>query len=217
MVKAPRRTRGGRGRPARAGSPAWAPGVEPLIPAGALRARVRALGRAISRDYAGRSLTLVCVLKGAAVFFADLARAIRLPVELEFIAVSSYAGATESSGEVRLSADVARPLAGKDVLLVEDIVDTGLTAGFLVGLLQARGPRSVALCSLLVKPARAKVQVDIAYRGFVIDDVFVVGYGLDAAERWRNLPYLGVLRGTRPPAPGRRGRSAARRQRRRSG
>jgi hypoxanthine phosphoribosyltransferase len=167
--------------------------VRPLIAAAALRARVRTLGRAITRDYAGRSLTLICVLKGAVVFFADLVRAIDLPVTLEFIAVSSYAGATESSGEVRISADVARPLAGKDVLLVEDIVDTGLTAEFLVNLLQARGPRSLALCTLLEKPARARTQVDIAYRGFVIDDVFVVGYGLDHDGRYRNLPYLGVL------------------------
>jgi hypoxanthine phosphoribosyltransferase len=154
---------------------------------------VRTLGRAITRAYAGRPLTLVCVLKGAVLFFADLVRAIDLPVELEFIAVSSYAGATESSGEVRISADVARPLAGKDVLLVEDIVDTGLTAEFLVSLLQARGPRSLALCTLLEKPARARTQVDIAYRGFVVDDVFIVGYGLDHAGRYRNLPYLAVL------------------------
>jgi hypoxanthine phosphoribosyltransferase len=167
--------------------------VEPLVSARALSARVRALGRAITRDYAGKAPTLVCVLKGASLFFADLVRAIELPVELEFIAVSSYGGATETSGEVRISADVTHPLAGKDVLLVEDIVDTGLTVAFLVGLLQARGPRSLALCALLEKPSRARTRVDIAYRGFVIDDVFVVGYGLDHAERWRNLPYLGVL------------------------
>ena len=168
--------------------------VHPLISARALGARVRALGRAITRDYAGRALTLVCVLKGAALFFADLVRAVDLPVELEFIGVSSYAGATESSGEVRIWADLARPLAGKDVLLVEDIVDTGLTAEFLVGLLQARSPRSLALCTLLEKPSRARTRVEIAYRGFVIDDVFVVGYGLDGEGRYRNLPYLGVLR-----------------------
>jgi hypoxanthine phosphoribosyltransferase len=169
-------------------------GVRPLISSRALAARVKALGRAISRDYRGRSLTLVCVLKGAAVFFADLARAIEVPVELEFIGVSSYANSTQTSGEVRISTDVSRPLAGKDVLLVEDIVDTGLTADFLVGLLQARNPKSVALCTLLEKPSRARTRVEIAYRGFVIPDVFVVGYGLDFAERWRNLPYLGVVR-----------------------
>jgi hypoxanthine phosphoribosyltransferase len=155
---------------------------------------VQTLGRTISRDYAGRTLTLVCVLKGAALFFADLVRAVDLPVELEFIGVSSYAGSTESSGEVRLWMDIARPLAGKDVLLVEDIVDTGLTAAFLVSLLQARSPKSLALCSLLEKPSRARTRVDIAYRGFVIDDVFVVGYGLDREGRFRNLPYLGVVR-----------------------
>jgi hypoxanthine phosphoribosyltransferase len=170
-----------------------APEVRPLISGRALAARVRALGRAISRDYRGRTLTLVCVLKGAAIFFADLVRAIDVPVELEFIGVSSYADAAETSGEVRLWTDVARPLAGKDVLLVEDIVDTGLTAAFLVSLLQTRSPRSLALCSLLEKPSRARTRVDIAYRGFVIDDVFVVGYGLDLAGRFRNLPYLGVI------------------------
>jgi hypoxanthine phosphoribosyltransferase len=169
--------------------------VRPLISARALGARVQTLGRTISRDYAGRTLTLVCVLKGAALFFADLVRAVDLPVELEFIGVSSYAGSTESSGEVRLWMDIARPLAGKDVLLVEDIVDTGLTAAFLVSLLQARSPKSLALCSLLEKPSRARTRVDIAYRGFVIDDVFVVGYGLDHDGRYRNLPYLGVVPG----------------------
>jgi hypoxanthine phosphoribosyltransferase len=155
---------------------------------------VKALGRAISRDYAGRTVTLVCVLKGAAFFTADLARAISVPVELEFIGVSSYVGSTETSGEVRISTDVSRPLQGKDVLLVEDIVDTGLTAAFLVGLLQARNPKSLAVCSLLEKPSRARTRVEVAYRGFVIPDVFVVGYGLDIAERWRNLPYLAVVR-----------------------
>lgn len=168
--------------------------LRPLVSARALNVRVKALGRSISRDYAGRTLTLVCVLKGAALFFADLVRAISIPVELEFIGVSSYAGSTETSGEVRISTDVSRPLLGKDVLLVEDIVDTGLTAAFLVGLLQARNPRSLAVCTLLEKPSRARTRVDIAYRGFVIPDVFVVGYGLDIAERWRNLPYLAVVR-----------------------
>lgn len=168
--------------------------LRPLVSARALNVRVKALGRSISRDYAGRTLTLVCVLKGAALFFADLVRAISVPVELEFIGVSSYAGSTETSGEVRISTDVSRPLLGKDVLLVEDIVDTGLTAAFLVGLLQARNPRSLAVCTLLEKPSRARTRVEIAYRGFVIPDVFVVGYGLDIAERWRNLPYLAVVR-----------------------
>lgn len=181
---------------ARRGGTAPAPGgqLSPLVSAAALHARVRTLGRKITRDYAGRTLTAVCVLRGAVLFFADLVRAIDLPLELEFIGATSYANATESSGEVRISMDVARPLAGKDVLLVEDIVDTGLTAAFLVSLLQARNPRSLALCTLLEKPSRARTQVDIAYRGFVIDDVFVVGYGLDWAGRWRNLPYLGVVR-----------------------
>jgi hypoxanthine phosphoribosyltransferase len=184
-------TRRGRRGPAQSGAGS---SVRPLISAAALRARVRALGRTITRDYAGRTLTVVCVLKGAVLFVSDLVRAIDLPLELEFIGASSYAGATETSGEVRISTDFARPLAGKDVLLVEDIVDTGLTAAFLVSLLQARAPRSLALCTLLEKPSRARTRLDIAYRGFVIDDVFVVGYGLDFSERWRNLPYLGVVR-----------------------
>jgi hypoxanthine phosphoribosyltransferase len=182
------------GRRAAKRAPARAERLRPLISARALSLRVRALGRAISRDYAGRTVTLVCVLKGAALFTADLARAISVPVELEFIGVSSYAGSTETSGEVRISTDVSRPLQGKDVLLVEDIVDTGLTAAFLVGLLQARNPKSLAVCSLLEKPSRARTRVEVAYRGFVIPDVFVVGYGLDIAERWRNLPYLAVVR-----------------------
>ncbi len=168
--------------------------VRPLLSTSTLRARVRALGRQITRDYAGRTLTAGCGLKGAVVFFADLVGAVDLPLELEFIGVSSYANATETSGEVRISTDVARPLAGRDVLLVEDIVDTGLTAAFLMSLLQARNPRSLALCTLLEKPSRARTRVEIAYRGFVIDDVFVVGYGLDWAGRFRNLPYLGVVR-----------------------
>jgi len=215
MVKGARR-RGGPGGGAAGGvSPGWAEGVWPLIDARTLRARVQALGRAITRDYAGRAPTLICVLKGASLFFADLVRAIELPVELEFIAVSSYAGATESSGEVRISADVTHPLAGRDVVLVEDIVDTGLTASFLLDLLQARGPRSLTVCTLLEKPSRARTRVDVAYRGFVIDDVFVVGYGLDHAERWRNLPYLGVVRRTTPSGRARRGRSAAARRPRR--
>ncbi len=184
---------GGRRRKVRVPRP-FGTSVRPLISPPQVRARVRALGRQITRDYAGRTLTVVCVLKGAVLFCADLVRAIDLPVEFEFIGVSSYADATESSGEVRISTDVAQPLAGKDVLLVEDIVDTGLTAGFLMSLLQARSPKSLALCTLLEKPARARTHVDIRYRGFVIDDVFVVGYGLDWAGRWRNLPYLGVLR-----------------------
>jgi hypoxanthine phosphoribosyltransferase len=189
VKRRPSARRGGKAKRARGA----APEVRPLISARALGTRVRALGRAISRDYAGRTLTLVCVLKGAALFFADLVRAVDLPVELEFIGVSSYAGSTESSGEVRVWTDIAQPLAGKDVLLVEDIVDTGLTAAFLVSLLQARSPKSLALCTLLQKPSRARTRVDIAYRGFVIDDVFVVGYGLDRQGRYRNLPYLGVV------------------------
>ena len=143
-----------------------------------LQARVRELGAQITRDYQGKDLTLVCVLKGSTFFAMDLARAIDLPLTLEFLGVSSYQGGTETTGEVRITTDVSKPMAGKHLLVIEDIIDTGLTMSFL-----------------LEKPARARTQVPIDYKGFVIDDVFVVGYGLDYAERYRNLPFIGVMKG----------------------
>jgi hypoxanthine phosphoribosyltransferase len=167
--------------------------VDVLIPEADLRARVKALGEAIARDYAGRSLVVIGVLKGSFIFLADLVRAIDLPLTVDFIGISSYEG-TSSSGVVQITSDLSRSIEGKDVLLVEDIVDTGLTMRYLLDNLALRGPASVKVCALLEKPARARVTVPIDYRGFVIGDEFVVGYGLDWDGRMRNLPYVGVPR-----------------------
>ena len=167
--------------------------VLPLIDAAAIAERVRALGQAISRDYAGQDLVVVSVLKGSFVFSADLVRAIELPMRIEFFGVRSYGAATVSSGEVQITLDLAHPITGSDVLVIEDIVDTGLTLTYLLEQLRARGPRSVRVCALLHKPSRSVRPVDIDYLGFTIEDVFVVGYGLDRAEQFRNLPYVGVL------------------------
>jgi hypoxanthine phosphoribosyltransferase len=159
----------------------------------AIAARVAELGARITADYAGRSLLVVPVLKGSFVFAADLVRAIDLPLTIEVLGVQSYGDATRSSGIVRLTLDLARPIDGLDVLLVEDIVDSGLTSSYLLEQLAARGARSVKLCALLHKPARTVKPVEIAYLGFTIPDVFVVGYGLDAGQLHRNLPDLRVL------------------------
>jgi hypoxanthine phosphoribosyltransferase len=158
-----------------------------------IAARVRELGVEITRDYSGRNLVLVCVLKGSFVFAADLARHIDLPLRVDFLGVRSYGEGTESSGVVQITQDLSRPIEHEDVLLVEDIVDTGLTIAHLMDLLRTRAPASVKVCSLLHKPARSRVQVEVHYKGFTIEDCFVVGYGLDMAERYRNLPYIGVV------------------------
>ncbi|HZH15857.1 MAG TPA: hypoxanthine phosphoribosyltransferase [Archangium sp.] len=160
-----------------------------------LQTRVRELGAQITRDYQGKELTFICVLKGSAFFAMDLARYVDLPLTIEFLGVSSYQGGTETTGEVRITTDVSKPMAGKHLLVIEDIIDTGLTMSFLLENLKARHPASVKVCSLLEKPSRARTQVPIDYKGFVIDDVFVVGYGLDYAERYRNLPFIGVMKG----------------------
>jgi hypoxanthine phosphoribosyltransferase len=164
-----------------------------LIDEARIRGRVAELAREITRDYAGRPLVLVGVLKGALVFLADLMRDVDLPLSLDFVGLSSYVG-RETSGEIRLTSDLGRPIAGMHVLLVEDIVDTGLTMRWLVDHLAARGPASIAICALLEKPARHRVAVPVRYRGFEIADEFVVGYGLDWDGRLRNLPYVGVVR-----------------------
>jgi len=158
-----------------------------LLSHDAIQARVLEMGREITRDYAEREPHLVCVLKGASTFVTDLARAIELPLTLDFIAVSSYGAATKSSGEVQLVKDLDRSLDGRDVIVVEDIVDTGLTLNYLVNVLKARGPRSLKVAALLSKPSRRLVQIPVDYVGFTIDDHFVVGYGLDYNERYRNL------------------------------
>jgi hypoxanthine phosphoribosyltransferase len=147
----------------------------------------------ISSDYDGKKPVLLCVLKGSFVFVADLARAIDLPVRVEFLGVRSYGDATMSSGEVEVTHDLTRPIRGEDVLIVEDIVDTGTTSAFLLQQLATRHPQSLKLCGLLHKPSRALVQVPIDYVGFTIDDHFVVGYGLDAAQQYRNLPDICIL------------------------
>ncbi|AKQ64904.1 Hypoxanthine-guanine phosphoribosyltransferase [Myxococcus hansupus] len=165
-----------------------------LIPEDKLQARVRELAAEITRDYAGKDLTLICVLKGSAFFAIDLAKYIDLPVKLEFLGVSSYHGGTESTGEVRITTDVSKPMAGKHLLVIEDIIDTGLTMQFLLENLRARHPASLKVCSLLEKPARARTKVDIDYKGFVIEDLFVVGYGLDFDEIYRNIPFIGVMK-----------------------
>jgi hypoxanthine phosphoribosyltransferase len=164
-----------------------------LIPEADLRARVRELGARITRDQAGRPLVVVGILKGSFVFLADLVRAIDLPLEIDFMGISSYQGAG-TTGVVRVTSDLSRPVEGKDVLLVEDIVDTGLTVSYLLQNLATRRPASLRVCALLEKPARSRVKVPIDYRGFEIGDTFVVGYGLDHDGIGRNLPFVGVLR-----------------------
>ena len=161
-----------------------------------IQKRVSELGAEITRDYASGTLVLICVLKGSFVFAADLARAIDLPLRIDFLGVRSYGEGTESSGVVQITQDLSRPIEHEDVLIVEDIVDTGLTIAHLMDLLRTRQPRSVRVCSLLHKPARTKIEVPIDYLGFTIEDRFVVGYGLDFAERYRNLPYIGVVERT---------------------
>ena len=167
--------------------------VSTMLSAEQIAARVRELGAAITRDYAGRSPLLVSVLKGSFVFAADLVRTIDLPVRIDFLGVRSYGEGTETSGVVQITSDLSRPIEHEHVLLVEDIVDTGLTVAHLFDLLRTRGPASVRLCALLHKPVRARVEVKIDYLGFTIEDRFVVGFGLDFAERYRNLPYIGVI------------------------
>ena len=169
--------------------------VDVMIDAGKVAAKVRELGAQITRDYAGKPLTLVGILKGSAFFCTDLARAIDLPLKLEVLGVSSYSGGTETTGEVRITSDVTKPMKGANILIVEDIIDTGLTMKFLLENLGARHPASVKICALLEKPSRARTKVPIDYKGFVIEDRFVVGYGLDFDEKYRNLPFIGVMKG----------------------
>ena len=157
--------------------------------------KVAELGRRISHDYAGHELTLVSVLKGSLPFMADLMRAIEIPVRIDLMEVSSYGGtATESSGLVRILKDLSSPIDERDVLIVEDIIDTGLTLNYLIRYLRGKNPSSLRICTLLDKPARRLVEIPIDYRGFTIPDQFVVGYGLDYGEHYRNLPFIGVLR-----------------------
>ncbi len=166
---------------------------EIVVQADDLRHRVRELGEQITADYRGKNLLLVGVLKGAIFFVADLMRHIHLDCEVDFMAVSSYGSSTDSSGVVRILKDLDEPIEGRDVLIVEDIVDSGLTLSYLLRNLGARNPASLNVCALLTKPSRLKVDLGIHYVGFEIDDRFVVGYGLDHNQQLRNLPYVAVL------------------------
>ena len=155
--------------------------------------RIRELGAQISADYAGKTLHMICVLKGGSFYLCELAKRITVPVTLDFMSVSSYGGGTKSSGVVRIVKDLDQSLEGKDVLLVEDIVDSGRTLSYLMPLLKDRGPASLKLTTLLDKPDRRETDVKVDYTGFVIPDKFVVGYGLDYDQKYRNLPYIGVV------------------------
>jgi hypoxanthine phosphoribosyltransferase len=167
-----------------------------LVEADALQARVSELAQDVSRDYRGRDLLLVCVLKGAVFFASDLMRQIEIPCELDFMAVASYGSVTDSSGVVRIIKDLDAPIEGRNVLIVEDIVDSGLTLQYLLRSLGARNPASVEVCALLTKPERLKVDLPVRYVGFEIANRFAIGYGLDHDERYRNLPYVAALAGT---------------------
>jgi hypoxanthine phosphoribosyltransferase len=166
---------------------------EVLITSEQLQARIGELAAQIDADYAGRELLLVGVLKGAVMVMADLARAMHLPAQMDWMAVSSYGSGTKSSGVVRILKDLDADITDRHVLVVEDIVDSGLTLSWLVGNLRSRRPASLEVCAMLRKPAALRVDVDVAYTGFDIDDAFVIGYGLDYAERYRNLPFIGTL------------------------
>ena len=156
-------------------------------------ARIRQMGEQISRDYEGKQVHLVCVLKGGSFFMCELAKRITVPVFLDFMSVSSYGSETKSSGVVKIVKDLDAPLKGKDVIVVEDIVDTGHTLSYLLEMLKGREPASLRLCTLLDKPDRREVEVPVDYTGFVIPDKFIVGYGLDYDQKYRNLPYIGTV------------------------
>lgn len=176
--------------------------IEVLIDEEALSKRIAEMGAQITADYAENpDIVLIAVLKGSYVFLADLARAIDLPLSVDFLGLSSYGSSTKSSGVVRMTQDLSKPIKGRDILIIEDIVDTGLTMKYLLENLQTRQPSSIKVVSLLHKPARAKVEVPIDYVGFVIPDKFVIGYGLDFDERLRNLSFIGVNVGEGVPYP----------------
>jgi hypoxanthine phosphoribosyltransferase len=167
---------------------------EVLLGSEQVQARVAELGAQLAADYAGRDPVLVSVLKGSIIFLADLVRAMPIPLSIDLMEVSSYGASTESSGQVRILKDLSTSIAGREVIVVEDIIDTGLTLNYLLRYLHDKGPASIRICCLLDKPARRLAEIEIAYRGFTIPDRFVIGYGLDYGERYRNLPYIGVLR-----------------------
>jgi hypoxanthine phosphoribosyltransferase len=176
---------------------------EVLLTEAQIAERVAQLGAQLEADYADRDPVLVSVLKGSIIFLADLIRAMQSSLSLDLMEVSSYGASTESSGQVRILKDLSKPIEGRDVIVVEDIIDTGLTLNYLLKYLHDKGPASISICCLLDKPARRLADIPIDYRGFTIPDRFVVGYGLDYDERYRNLPYIGVLKpsvyGALPP------------------
>lgn len=159
-----------------------------------LQAKIRELGAKLSEDYRDRNPLVICVLKGAFIFMADLVKNISIPIEIDFMAVSSYGSSTKSSGVVRIIKDLEVSVEGRDVIIVEDIIDSGLTLSYLIDVLERRNARSVAVVALLDKPDRRTVPLEIEYKGFTLPDEFVVGYGLDYAEKYRNLPFIGVLK-----------------------
>jgi len=169
--------------------------VEEILLSGEeVQARVKELGAQLAADYEGREPVLVSVLKGSIIFLADLVRAMPIPLSIDLMEVSSYGTSTESSGQVRILKDLSTSIEGREVIVVEDIIDTGLTLNYLLRYLHDKGPASIRICCLLDKPARRLAPIEIDYRGFTIADRFVIGYGLDYGERYRNLPYIGVLR-----------------------
>ncbi|MCR5666289.1 MAG: hypoxanthine phosphoribosyltransferase [Eubacterium sp.] len=155
--------------------------------------RIREIGAQITKDYEGEELYVICIMKGAVYFATELTKRIEVPVVLDFMAASSYGADTKSSGIVKITRDLDESLAGKNVIVVEDIIDTGRTLSYLLELLEKRGPKSIKLCTLLDKPDRRIAQVDVDYVGFVVPDEFIVGYGLDYAQKYRNLPFIGTL------------------------
>jgi len=167
---------------------------EVLLSEKELDLKVKELGMKISKDYEGEEVLLLCILKGGVVFMSDLARAISIPVSMDFMAVSSYGSSATSSGVVRILKDLGQSIEGKNIIIVEDIIDSGLTLNYLVSYLKARGPKSVEICTIMDKPDRREVEVEIKYQGFIVPNEFLVGYGLDYAEKYRNLPFVGILR-----------------------
>ena len=168
--------------------------LEVLFSEAQLQERIAALAEAISRDYAGRELVIVSVLRGSVIFTADLVRCVTLPLSMDFLAVSSYGSGTSSSGQVRILKDLSDNVEGKHIIIVEDILDTGNTLAYLSNMLAAREPASIKICTLLDKPSRRTADIAADYVGFEVPDAFVVGYGLDYDERYRNLPFIGILK-----------------------
>ena len=169
--------------------------IKVLVPEAEVAKRIEELGKKISEDYAGKQVHLICVLKGGVFFMCELAKRISVPVSMDFMSVSSYGDGTSSSGVVKIAKDLDESLEGKDVLVVEDIIDSGRTLYYLLDILKKRNPKSMSLCTLLDKPDRRVRDVKVNYVGFEIPDEFVVGYGLDYAQKYRNLPYIGVVEG----------------------